>query len=120
MQINNKLNSIGFYNKSFLNFILLILIFLTLGLPITSWLSFIIVCFAIVIVITGKLNLNLKKFIIAFFITIISLTLQFCFPKNIQEGFAIYHSDGNEFFESELPEKVNIYLKKNNQRKLFL
>jgi len=112
MQINNKVKSIDFYNKFFLNFIFIILIILTLGLPITSWLSFIIVCFAIVIVITGKLNLNLKKFIIAFFITVISLTLQFYFPKNIQEGFAIYHTDGNEFFESELPEKVNIYLKK--------
>ena len=112
MQINNKVKSIDFYNKFFLNFIFIILIILTLGLPITSWLSFIIVCFTIVIVITGRLNLNLKKFIIAFFITIISLTLQFCFPKNIQEGFAIYHTDGNEFFENELTEKVNIYLKK--------
>ena len=112
MQINNKVKSIDFFKNFFLNFIFLILVFLTLGLPITSWLSFIIVCFAIVIVITGKLNLNLKKFIIVFFITIISLTLQFFFPKNIQEGFAIYHTDGNEFFESELPEKVNVYLKK--------
>ena len=56
MQIDNQFKSIDFFK----NFIFLILVFLTLGLPITSWLSFIIVCFAIVIVITGKLNLNLK------------------------------------------------------------
>ena len=116
MQINNKAKSIDF----FLNFIFLTLICLTLGLPITSWLNFIIICFAIVIVITGKLNLNLKKLIIAFVLTTISLTFQFFSPKNIQEGFAIYHTDGNDFFENELPEKVNIYLKKTIKKKLFL
>ena len=59
----------------FLNFIFLTLILLTLGIPIVSWISFIVICFAVAIVITGKLVFDLKKLIIVFIIAAISLTL---------------------------------------------
>ena len=97
MQFNNKANFIDLTNF-FLNLLFLTLIFLTIGMPIISWFGFIVVCFAIVIVVTGKLKFNLKKLIIAFVITTVSLALQFSFPKNIQEGFAIYQTETNNFF----------------------
>ena len=96
----------------FLNLLFLTLIFLTVGIPVVTWISFIVVCFATVIVITGNLSLDLKKLIIAFLVTAISLTLQLAFPKKIQEGFMIYPTEKNEFLEKTLPQEVNSYLQK--------
>ena len=47
----------------FLNLLFLTLIFLAVGIPVVTWINFIVVCFATVIVITGNLSLDLKKLI---------------------------------------------------------
>ena len=85
---------------------------MAVGIPVVTWINFIVVCFATVIVITGNLSLDLKKLIIAFLVTAISLTLQLAFPKKIQEGFMIYPTEKNEFLEKTLPQEVNSYLQK--------
>ena len=112
----NRLVMIGFDNKielkNFLSKIFfLILIILTLGLPIISWVSFIVFCFSIAILFSGRIKLNLIKIIISCIFALISLILQFSLAKNIQEGFAIYKTTENKFLDQQLPEKVSIYLK---------
>jgi len=109
------LNNIIYYlnnNKILTKLLFFSSILFVLGIPIISWISFLLVSFGILILFYGKIYIVKIKFICILIILFTSVMIKGINSYSIDQGFLIYPTHENQYLETILPSAINDFVKK--------